>query len=80
MQFQKFYTFKNGRSLKEYYQNGPYYKPSRTPLGSFLLGPGILPTPPYLSEWIDMLDKMTMEEQRLYLDENASAMGLLRHN
>jgi hypothetical protein len=47
-----------------------------TPLGNFLRGPGIIPTPPHLSALADMFDKMTMEEQRRYLDEDARAMGL----
>jgi hypothetical protein len=51
-----------------------------TPLGNFLRGPGIIPTPPHLAELADMFDKKTMEEQRRYLDEDARAMGLLdRH-
>lgn len=52
--------------------------PSRTgtPLGNFLRGPGILPTRPDFAALTDMFDKMTMEEQRRYLDEEARAMGI----
>lgn len=55
--------------------------PSRTgtPLGNFFRGPGIFATPPHLAALADMVDKMTMEEQRRYLDEDARAMGLSRH-
>ncbi len=51
-------------------------KPSGTPLGNFLRGPGVLPTPPHLEQLADMFDRMTMEEQRRYLDEDAQRMGL----
>jgi hypothetical protein len=47
-----------------------------TPLGNFLRGPGIIPTPPHLTALADMFDKMSMDEQRRYLDEDARAMGL----
>ncbi len=47
-----------------------------TPLGNFLRGPGIIPTPPHLAALADKFDKMTMDEQRRYLDEDARAMGL----
>lgn len=49
-----------------------------TPLGNFFRGPGIIPTPPHLAALADMFDKMTMEEQRQYLDEDARRMGLFR--
>lgn len=49
-----------------------------TPLGNFLRGPGILPTPPHLEALADMFDKMTLKEQERYLDEDARAMGLFR--
>lgn len=49
-----------------------------TPLGNFLRGPGVIPTPPHLAALADMFDKMTMEEQRRYLDEDARRMGLFR--
>lgn len=51
-------------------------KRAGTPLGNFLRGPGIIPTPPHLAALADMFDKMTMEEQRRHLDEDARAMGL----
>ncbi len=47
-----------------------------TPLGNFLRGPEIIPTPPQLAALADMFDQMTMEEQRRYLDEDARAMAL----
>ncbi len=50
-----------------------------TSLGNFLRGPGTIPTPPHLAALADMFDKMTMEEQRRYLDEDARAMGLFDH-
>ncbi len=52
--------------------------PTGTPLGNFLRGSGIVPTPPHLAALADMFDKMTMEEQRQYLDEDARRMGLFR--
>lgn len=51
-----------------------------TPLGNFLRGPGIIPTPPHLAALADMFDMMTMEEQRRYLDEDARAKGLFNHH
>jgi hypothetical protein len=51
-----------------------------TPLGNFLRGPGIIPTPPHLAASADMFDKMTMEEQRRWLDEDARARGFFRCN
>lgn len=51
-----------------------------TPLGNFLRGPGILPTPPHLAEWADFFDTMTMDEQRRWLDEDARKMGVFDHN
>lgn len=45
-----------------------------TPLGNFLRGPGVLPTPPHLAAWADFFDTMTMEEQRRWLDEDARKM------
>lgn len=47
-----------------------------TPLGNFLRGPDSLPTSPHLVALADMFDKMSMEEQRRYLDEDARAKGL----
>lgn len=47
-----------------------------TPLGDFLRGPGILPTPPHLAAWADFFDTMTMDEQRRWLDEDARRMGV----
>ena len=49
-----------------------------TPLGNFYRGPGIIPTSPHFAALADMFDKMTMEEQRQYLDEDAQRMGLFR--
>lgn len=47
-----------------------------TPLGIFLRGTGIVPTSPHFSALADMVDKMTYEEQRRYLDEDARRMGV----
>lgn len=57
------------------YPNGQYYKSSKTPLAAFLRGPGMLPTPPHLESQAAMLDKMSLEDQRRYLDEDARKMG-----
>ena len=45
-----------------------------TPLGNFFRGPGIIPTSPHFGALADMFDKMTLDEQRRYLDEDARAM------
>lgn len=47
-----------------------------TPLGIFLRGTGIIPPSPHYSALADMVDKMTYEEQRRYLDEDARRMGI----
>ncbi len=54
--------------------------PGETPLVSFLRGPLDLPTPPPFNEFADLMDTMTMEEQRQWLDEDARRMGLFRRN
>lgn len=47
-----------------------------TPLGMFYRGTGIMPASPHFSVMADMFDKMTYEEQRRYLDEDALRMGV----
>lgn len=46
-----------------------------TPLGQFLRGTGIMSSNRY-DKLADMFDKMTMDEQRRYLDEDARKMGM----
>ncbi|MCB0412285.1 MAG: hypothetical protein KDD22_07150 [Bdellovibrionales bacterium] len=50
-----------------------------TPLGIFTRGTGIIPATPENEALADMFDKMTMEEQRQYLDEDARRKGWLVH-
>lgn len=49
-----------------------------TSLGNFLRGPSSIPTHPHYDALADKFDKMTMEEQRRHLDEDARAMGVFR--
>lgn len=46
-----------------------------TPLGRFYRGAGGFPTSPKLEAWADFFDKMTMEEQRRYLQHDARRIG-----
>lgn len=62
---------------RSHYLNKQGNKLTGTPLGNFFRGPGVIPTSPHLAELADMFDKMTMEEQRLYLNEDARTNGLL---
>lgn len=50
--------------------------PGETPLVSFLRGPFEGPIGPQNKAFADLMDTMTMEEQRRWLDEDARRMGL----
>lgn len=63
-------------SIVQRYRKSQLPEGNGTPLGNFLRGPGILPTPPNLAAWADFFDAMTMDEQRRWLDEDARNMGL----
>lgn len=65
-------------SRKKFSSHRSSAQPNRTgtPLGNFLRGPGIIQTQPHLAALADMFDKMTIDEQRRYLDEDARSMGL----
>lgn len=52
---------------------------SRTPLGNFYRGPGIIPTSPENEALATFFDQMTQREQKMYLEEDARARGLISH-
>jgi hypothetical protein len=54
-------------------------KKTGTQLGNLYRGPSeVIPTAPHYAAMADMFDKMTLQEQERYLDEDARAMGFFK--